>query len=54
MSTILDEIVANRKAEVSKSKLAISPGEIKERTDLKNPRNSLSEKLLGPGSSGII
>ena len=54
MSTILDEIVANRRAEVLKQKQKISLSEIQAKIDFSSTRNSLSAKLLLPGSSGII
>ena len=54
MSTILDEIVANRRAEVSNQKQAIPISEIQAKIDIRTPRNSLSANLLLPGSSGII
>lgn len=54
MSTILDEIVANRKEEVSKQKLKIPLAEIKSQIDFSIVRNSLSARLQTNGASGII
>jgi indole-3-glycerol phosphate synthase len=54
MNTILDQIVANRKQEVSKLKLEHPLREVKSKTDFTTTRNSLSKRLLSPGSSGII
>lgn len=54
MSTILDEIVANRKEEVSKQKLRIPLPEIQSKIDLSIARNLLSERLQSFGASGII
>jgi indole-3-glycerol phosphate synthase len=54
MSTILDEIVANRLEEVSTLRKASCLIEIREKTDFKTPRNSLVKNLSIPGSSGII
>jgi len=54
MSTILDEIVANRLEEIAALRKASCLIEIREHTDFSTPRNSLAKKLLAPGSSGII
>jgi len=54
MSTILDEIVASRKDEVSKQKLRIPFTEIKSKIDFNFNCNSLSAKLQTIGASGII
>ena len=54
MSTILDQIVANRRQEVELQKSKIPLSELKAVIDLSLPRNSLSDKLLSKGSSGII
>jgi len=54
MSTILDEIVANRREEVSLQKRRIPLSEIKAKTDIRVTCNSLSANLLLPGSSGVI
>lgn len=54
MRTILDEIVENRRAEVSNQKQEIPLGEIKAKIDFSTTCNSLSSKLLVQGSSGII
>ena len=54
MSTILDEIVANRRKEVLTQKQHISISEIESKTDFGSIRNSLSARLLVPKSSGII
>ena len=54
MSTILDEIVANRKVEVSIQKLKFPLKEVQAKIDLNLKRNSLSNRLLSEGSSGII
>lgn len=54
MSTILDEIVANRREEVLAQKQIISVSEMESKTDFSVIRNSLSTNLLLPGSSGII
>jgi indole-3-glycerol phosphate synthase len=54
MSTILDEIVANRKEEVSKQMQKIPLAEIKSQIDFSIVRNSLSAKLQILGASGII
>jgi indole-3-glycerol phosphate synthase len=54
MSTILDEIVSNRKVEVSIQKLKFPLEEVKANIDLNFKRNSLSNRLLSEGNSGII
>jgi len=54
MSTILDEIVANRRMEVSKQKKEIPLAEIQAKINYSNVCNSLSDELLLQGSSGII
>jgi len=54
MSTILDEIVANRRREVLAQKQLISVSELESETDFSANRNSLSTRLLRPGCSGII
>ena len=54
MSTILDHIVDNRREEVQKQKKLISRSELESRIDFNSMRNSLSARLLTPGSSGII
>ena len=54
MSTILDEIVANRKEEVSKQKLKTPLSEIQSKIDLSIARNSLSARLQSFKASGII
>jgi len=54
MSTILDEIVTNRLAEVSRQKKVVTLKELQQKTDLRIPRNSLSANLLFKGNSGII
>ena len=54
MSTILDEIVANRKEEISKQKLKVPLAEIKSQIDFSIVRNSLYARLQIPGASGII
>jgi indole-3-glycerol phosphate synthase len=54
MRTILDEIVANRRVEVSKQKQEIPLAGIHEKIDFSSSRNSLSAKLLSPKSNGII
>ena len=54
MSTILDEIVANRRAEVSQQKQNTPLTEVQAMIDFSTTRNSLSKKLLLPGCSGII
>lgn len=54
MSTILDEIVANRRLEVSRQKEKVSLSEIKSKTDTGTLRNSLVAKLTASGGSGII
>ncbi|HZK94015.1 MAG TPA: indole-3-glycerol phosphate synthase TrpC [Prolixibacteraceae bacterium] len=54
MSTILNEIVANRKEEVSKQKLKIPLAEIKSKIDFSIVRNSLAARLQTNGESGII
>ncbi len=54
MSTILDEIVANRLEEVSTLRKASCLIEIRENTDFDTPRNSLVKNLLIPGNSGVI
>ena len=54
MRTILDEIVANRRTQVSDQKQGIPLSEIQAKIDLSSIRNSLSDKLLSSGSSGII
>ncbi len=54
MSTILDEIVTNRKEEVSKQKLKIPLSKIQSKIDFTIARNSLSERLQSFGASGII
>jgi len=54
MSTVLDEIVANRHKEVLVQKHLNSVTEIASKTDFSADRNSLSARLLVSGSSGII
>jgi len=54
MSTILDEIVANRKVEVSIQKLKIPLREVQAKIDFSSKCNSLSSRLLSDESSGII
>ncbi|MEI6141522.1 MAG: indole-3-glycerol phosphate synthase TrpC [Mariniphaga sp.] len=54
MSTILDQIVVNRRQEVDLQKSKIPLSELKAGLDLSTPRNSLSNRLLLKGSSGII
>lgn len=54
MSTILDEIVANSKDEVSKQKLNIPLSELQSKLDLSIARNSLSDRLKSFGASGIV
>ena len=54
MSTILDEIVANRRAEVALQKQRIPLADIRSEIDFGSICNSLSDKLLAPGSTGII
>lgn len=54
MSTILDEIVANRRTEVSKQKQNIPLSEILAKIDFGTASNSLSNNLLSHRSSGII
>lgn len=54
MSTILDEIVANRKKEVSIEKQKTPLPEVQAKIDFSITRNSLSDKLLLQGSSGVV
>ena len=54
MSTILDEIVANRRKEVQIQKQNVPLSEIQSVIDLSVKRNSLSDQLRSPGKSGII
>jgi len=54
MKTILDEIIANRKSEVSKLKQKIPLSEIQAKIDFSAIRNSLSANLQLKGGSGII
>ncbi|MCX6239532.1 MAG: indole-3-glycerol phosphate synthase TrpC [Bacteroidia bacterium] len=54
MRTILDEIVEDRRAEVSKQKQEIPLGEIQAKIDFSTTCNSLSAKLLSQETSGII
>jgi len=54
MSTILDEIVINRRLEVNQQKELVSLSQLKSATDFNTPRNSLVRKLTASGSSGII
>ena len=54
MSTILDQIVANRRQEVLKQKQVFPLSEIESKTDFSKVRNSLVSRLLTPESSGII
>lgn len=54
MRTILDEIIANRRAEVLKQKQEIPLAEIQTKIDFNTTCNSLSANLLKQGSSGII
>jgi len=54
MRTILDEIVANRREEVSNQKKRISLSEIRSNIDLSSSCNSLVRSLAVAGSSGII
>jgi indole-3-glycerol phosphate synthase len=54
MSTILDDIVANRREEVLAQKQQFPLSEIESKTDFGTLRNSLSARLLLPSASGII
>ena len=54
MSTILDQIVANRRKEVSKQKQGIPLSEIQSKIGSSNIRNSLANRLRTVGNSGII
>jgi indole-3-glycerol phosphate synthase len=54
MRTILDEIVANRRVEVSKQKQDMPLAQIQAKIDFSLKRNSLFGNLLAQGSSGII
>ena len=54
MSTILDEIVANRRKEVSKQKQGIPLSEIKSKIGSSYTSNSLADRLQTAGNSGII
>ena len=54
MSTILDFIVANRRAEVLKQQLEITLPEIQSKIDLSVKHNSLFKQLQQLGASGII
>ena len=54
MSTILDEIVANRKKEVREQKKHTPLEELKSKIDNRIVCNSLSNSLLLKGASGII
>ena len=54
MSTILDKIVANRRQEVELQKLETPLSKLKAAIDLTIQRNSLTNRLLVKGSSGII
>jgi len=54
MSTILDEIVTNRKEEVSKQKQRIPLSEIQSKINVNFTCNSLSDRLKSIGASGII
>jgi len=54
MSTILDQIVTNRRKEVDLQKQKIPLLELQAGIDLSIPRNSLSNRILSKGSSGII
>lgn len=54
MSTILDEIVANRRKEVQIQRELFPLSEIQSAIDFSVKRNSLSDVLRSPGKSGII
>ena len=54
MSTILDEIVANRRKEVQIQKELVPIAEIQSAIDFSVKRYSLSDELRSPGKSGII
>ena len=54
MSTILEQIVANRRKEVAQQKQKIPLLELQSGIDLSILRNSLSNRLLSKGGSGII
>ncbi len=54
MSTILDQIVANRRKEVALQKQKIPLLELQSGIDLSFRRNSLANRLLSKESSGII
>jgi indole-3-glycerol phosphate synthase len=54
MSTILNQIVVNRRKEVDLQKSKIPLSELKAGIDLSIPRNSLFNRLLLKGTSGII
>ena len=54
MSTILDEIIANRRKEVQIQKELVPIAEIQSAIDFSVKRYSLSDELRSPGKSGII
>lgn len=54
MSTILDEIVTNRRMEVHSLKKTFPVSELKKRIDFSCKSNSLCKALSAEGSSGII
>lgn len=54
MSNILDQIVTNRRQEVSFLKKALPLAEVIKRIDLNYVSNSLSKALIQEGASGII
>ena len=54
MSTILDKIVATRLEEVSRQKLRVSLSDLQANIDSSAVRNSMANRLLITGSSGII
>ena len=54
MNTILERIVANRRAEVSNLKKTLPLSEIKNRIDFGYKCNSLRKALIAEGASGII
>lgn len=54
MSTILDQIIENKKREVLQQKQSFPLSVLEGRIDHSHPRNSLVQQLRTPGASGII
>ena len=54
MSTILDQIIANKRYEVARAKQTLSQSRLESQSGFQRPTLSLANALTAPGSSGII